>query len=258
MRNKHYILSRTFLIFLFLFFISCSLKNSGKISASGTIEIIETNVSSKNNDEVKDLYVNEGDVVKEGDVLGEINHSILDLQLTLLKSNFDNAESNYRRTKEIFESGNTSLKDKEDAENRYIVSKSIYEITKKQISDCILKSPVNGIVTHKLVEKGEYVNIGTPIYTISKIDPVNLTIYVTELELGKVKIGQNSKIKIDSFPKRVFTGRVIYISPNAEFTPKNIQTKEERVKLVFGVKIEVPNAEGILKPGMPADAVIEY
>ncbi len=241
---------------IFMIF-SCAYKNAKKIEASGTIEIIETNVSSKNNDEVKELFVDQGDQVKEGDVIAEINHSILDLQLNLAKSNFDTAVSNYKRIKGIFASGNTSLKAKEDSENRYIVTKETYEIVKKQIEDCFVKAPVDGIITNKFVEKGEFVNIGSPIYSISQVDPVNLTIYVTEVELGKVKVGQGVKIKIDSYPKRFFTGRIIYISPNAEFTPKNIQTKEERVKQVFGVKIEIPNKEGILKPGMPADAIIE-
>jgi HlyD family secretion protein len=246
-----------FITFITLMIFSCFYNNSKEIEASGTIEINETNVSSKNNDEVKELYVDEGDYVKEGEKLAEINHSILDLQLTLAKSNFDNAETNYIRIKRIYESENTSLKEKEDAENKYIVSQKTYEITKKQINDCYIKAPNDGIITNKFVEKGEFVNIGNPIYSIAQVDPVNLTIYVTEIELGKIKIGQEVKIKIDAYPKRFFTGKIIYISPTAEFTPKNIQTKEERVKQVFGVKIEIPNKEGILKPGIPADAIIE-
>jgi HlyD family secretion protein len=240
-----------------VFIFSCISKNNNKISASGTIEIIETNVSSKNNDEVKLLFVSEGDNVKEGQVIAEINHSILDLQLIQAKSNYQNAEINLKRVQELFASGNIPLKDKDDAENRYTVAKSSYEIIKKQIEDCSIKAPMNGIITNKYAEKGEFVTVGSPIYSISKTDPVNLTIYITEIELGKVKTGMIAKIKIDSFPKRIFPGKVIYISPDAEFTPKNIQTKDERVKQVYGVKIELSNPEGILKPGMPADAVIE-
>ncbi len=243
--------------FFTLIIFSCFYNNSKTIEASGTIEIIETNVSAKNNDEVKELYVDEGDFVKKGEKLAEINHSILDLQLKLAKSNLDNAESNFRRLKGIYESGNISLKEKEDAENKYTVTLETYEITKKQIEDCYIKAPKDGIITNKFVEKGEFVNIGNPIYSISQVDPANLTIYVTELELGKIKVGQEVKIKIDSYPKKFFPGKIIYISPIAEFTPKNIQTKDERVKQVFGVKIEIPNKEGILKPGIPADAIIE-
>ncbi|HAB53612.1 MAG TPA: hypothetical protein DCE80_15800, partial [Ignavibacteriales bacterium] len=77
-----------------------------------------------------------------------------------------------------------------------------------------------------------------------------------ETDLGKVKLGQKTELKVDSFPERVFEGKVVYISPEAEFTPKNIQTKDERTKLVFAVKIAIPNKEYDLKTGMPADASI--
>jgi HlyD family secretion protein len=81
-------------------------------------------------------------------------------------------------------------------------------------------------------------------------------IYVTEKELGRVRLGDGAEVNIDAFPDKAFAGKVTFISPEAEFTPKNIQTKEDRVKLVFGVKVEIENREGLLKPGLPADAVI--
>jgi HlyD family secretion protein len=81
--------------------------------------------------------------------------------------------------------------------------------------------------------------------------------YVSEKNLGKVKLGQTGAVTIDSFPGRKFTGKVTFISPEAEFTPKNIQTKEERVKLVYGVKVRIQNEEELLKPGMPADVSID-
>jgi len=236
---------------------SCFNNNPGKISATGTIEIIEMNVSSKINDDIKALYVKEGDFVYKGDLIAEVEHSILTLQLPKAKSNFETAKINYDRIQTIYEGGNIALKDRDEAENVYINMKTAYEVLKKQIEDCYIKSPIDGIITEQIVEVGEYVNIGTPIYTISKIDPVYLTIYVTEIELGRIRLGQDAVIKIDSYPDKIFKGRISYISPIAEFTPKNIQTKNERVKQVFAVKIETPNKEGILKPGMPADAEIE-
>jgi len=239
-------------------FFSCRFNNHNSISASGTIEINEINISSRNIEIVKELYVKEGDFVKEGELLAEINHTILDLQLIQAKANFTAAETDYKRTLEIYSSGNTSQQTKDNAENRYMVTKASYEILKRQIEDCLIKAPAGGIITHKLVEKGEFVNIGTVIYTISKTTPVNLNVYISETELGKIKLGIDAKIKIDSYPEKNFSGKIVYISPNSEFTPKNIQTKEERIKQVFRIKIEIPNDEMILKPGMPADAVIEY
>ena len=81
-------------------------------------------------------------------------------------------------------------------------------------------------------------------------------IFVTELEIGRIKLGDAVEIRIDAFPEQPFPGKITYISPEAEFTPKNVQTKEDRVKLVFGVKVEIENKDGLLKPGLPADAVV--
>jgi HlyD family secretion protein len=92
--------------------------------------------------------------------------------------------------------------------------------------------------------------------TLVELDSVYVMIYVTEIELGRIRLGDDAEVKIDAFAERTFPGKVTYISPEAEFTPKNVQTKEDRVKLVFGVKVEIENKEGLLKPGLPADAVI--
>jgi HlyD family secretion protein len=130
------------------------------------------------------------------------------------------------------------------------------DFLKKTIADCTITAPAGGIVTHRAVESGELVNPGATIVTLAELDSVYVMIYVTENELGRVRLGGSAEIKIDSFPNKIFEGKVTYISSEAEFTPKNVQTKEDRVKLVFGVKVEIENREGLLKPGLPADAVI--
>ena len=95
------------------------------------------------------------------------------------------------------------------------------------------------------------------VLRLTYLDRIKLMIYVNEADLGKVRLGQTALISIDSFAKgKSVEGKVTYISPLAEFTPKNVQTKEERTKLVFGVRIEAANADGALKPGLPADAVV--
>ena len=93
--------------------------------------------------------------------------------------------------------------------------------------------------------------------TIANLDEVTLTIYIPEDEIGKVKVGQTVEVSVDSFPGKVFEGRVNYIASEAEFTPKNVQTKKERVNMVFAVKVKIPNPGHELKPGMPADATIK-
>jgi len=108
----------------------------------------------------------------------------------------------------------------------------------------------------RAVEEGEMVQAGSAIVRVSVLENVRLVIYVREVELGKIRLGDEARVTIDAWPDKVFRGKVIFISPTAEFTPKNVQTKEERVKLSFAVKIEVENPGGELKPGMPADAVL--
>ncbi len=94
------------------------------------------------------------------------------------------------------------------------------------------------------------------LFKISDLSNVKLVIYVSEEELGRVKLNQTADVSVDAFPDKKYSGKVIYISPEAEFTPKNIQTREERTKLVFEVKVQIDNPDFELKPGMPADAVI--
>jgi HlyD family secretion protein len=122
--------------------------------------------------------------------------------------------------------------------------------------DMNLKTPVQGVVLRKNVEAGETVIAGTPIFTIGDLEHPWVKIYVKEDKLGLVKLGQKGEVRVDTYPGKVFTGRVTYISSEAEFTPKNVQTQEERVKLVFGVKVRVDNPNQELKPGMPADVSI--
>ncbi len=142
------------------------------------------------------------------------------------------------------------------AEARLAQAAAAVDLLGKAIADSTIVSPVAGIVTRRAVEAGELVSPATTVLTVSELDRVHVMLFVTEKELGRVRLGQEADVAIDAAPGRVFKGRVTYISPEAEFTPKNIQTKEDRVKLVFGVKVEIPNPDGALKPGLPADAVI--
>jgi len=119
-----------------------------------------------------------------------------------------------------------------------------------------LRSPIDGIITSRSAHAGESAIAGATLLTVANLDEVKLTIYIPEDELGRVYLGQEVAVHVDSFPGRVFTGTVSYISQQAEFTPKNIQTEKERVNMVFAVRVRVPNPDHLLKPGMPADALL--
>ena len=125
---------------------------------------------------------------------------------------------------------------------------------KQQLDYTELKAPFNGIILSKSAEPGEYLSPGAPVVTLGDLGNPWLRAYVSETDLGNVRLGQAAEVTCDSWPGRVFKGTVTYISGEAEFTPKQVQTPEERVKLVYRIKIALENEDLALKPGMPADA----
>jgi HlyD family secretion protein len=125
-----------------------------------------------------------------------------------------------------------------------------------QLADTVAASPIDGLVLVKAANTGEIVAPGTTIVTIGDIDHPWLRGYITERDLGRVKLGTKARVTTDSFPGKEYSGRVSFISSEAEFTPKQIQTSEERVKLVYRIKIDVDNPQHELKSNMPADALL--
>lgn len=130
-------------------------------------------------------------------------------------------------------------------------------IAHERLNDTTLVSPVAGIILRKNMEPGETVGAGAPVFTIGDLKNPWVRVYVKEDRLNHVKIGQKASVTVDSYPGRVFDGTISHIASEAEFTPKNIQTKEERVKMVFAVKVAVKNDGMELKPGMPADVRLD-
>jgi len=143
------------------------------------------------------------------------------------------------------------------AETQVAQAESRLALTAKYVADCVITSSLDGVVTTRVHEEGEFVPVGAPLVTVSRLDEVWLSVYVPETALGGVKLGQEARIKIDGRPD-FFEGKVTYISPTAEFTPRNVQTPDERVKLVYRVKITLVNKEGIFKPGLPADGFLNW
>ena len=125
-----------------------------------------------------------------------------------------------------------------------------------QLTYTQIHSPIDGVVLTKNVESGEVVNPGTPVVSIANIDALWMNIYIPETQTGFVKLGQSVRVHVDSFPGETFNGKISFVSSESEFTPKTIQTPEERIKLVYRVKVSLENTGQRLKPGMPADAEI--
>lgn len=117
-------------------------------------------------------------------------------------------------------------------------------------------APFSGTVLDKLQELGDFANVGTPLYTIANLKTMKMTVYIDEVDLARIRLNDKAKVVLDGMPDHPFEGKVIYISPTAEFTPKNVETKQDRIKLVFAVKLAIANPDGYLKAGLPADATI--
>lgn len=174
-------------------------------------------------------------------------------------AHFDIAQAQLNSAKENFAKIKNIARPEEIAQAKanYEKAEAAIGLIEKSLRDCSVTSPINGYVVKKFVEEGETVSMMSSLVKVSDLSNVELSIYVAETDLGKVKLGQKAEVTVDSFEEKIFEGEVIFISPEAEFTPKNIQTKDERTKLVFEVKIKISNPKFELKPGMPADAVIK-
>lgn len=187
------------------------------------------------------------------------NRTISQKQLDEVTSKFKSAQSQFNGAKENLTKVKKIFRDEEliQAESNLKKANASVELLKNNLKDCFILSPVNGIVVKKYFEKGEIVSPMASLLKISDLTTLNLLIYVSETELGKIKFGQIAEITVDAFPEKLFKGKIVFISSEAEFTPKNIQTKDERTKLVFQVKIEIANPNLELKAGMPADVKIK-
>ncbi len=121
----------------------------------------------------------------------------------------------------------------------------------------VLRAPFDGVILARQAELGEVVLPGTPIVTLADLNHLWVRVYVPETDLGKVHWGQAVDVRTDTYPDKIYRGRISFISSEAEFTPKSVQTEKERVMLVYRVKVDVENPNRELKPGMPADAYIK-
>lgn len=200
-------------------------------------------LAEQDKERMDNLYKSQSVTKKQHDD-ATANYEIASARLNSAKENLDKIK-NLARPEE--------LRQAEANLNKSIANVNLLQ---KNLNDCYVTSPSSGFITKKFVENGETAGMMSSLFQVADLGSVELVIYVSETELGKVKLGQEAEIKVDTYPHKSFEGKVIYISPQAEFTPKNIQTKEERTKLVFAVKIRIDNPEFELKDGMPADASI--
>jgi HlyD family secretion protein len=204
-------------------------------------------------EDAKKNYRRYEQLFKQG-VVTEKERDSVKLNYDTAKSRLDDGEAALRQSKSNLNKIAATQKEFEAMISQAKQAKAALEQTDIQLNYTRLLAPYNGIITSRNVEPGEVVTSGREVLSMADLSIVDLKIFVDETEIGKVKPGQDVDVKIDTFPDKIFKGKVTFISPEGEFTPKIIQTKKERVKLVYLVKVSIPNPDLELKTGMPADA----
>lgn len=292
------------------------------IRISGNIEVTDVEVSFRTPGWVKSRPVSEGETIRQGDVVAELESTELTQEVALrtaevaaFQAELDGllagsrpqeiaaaqaavarAQAEVERAKLEFARQKKMFERKLASEQTFIAARSTYEaavaslnevqerlklvqegprqeeitrararldqskqslaMARTRLGYATLRAPLSGVVLSENVESGEYVVPGVPVVTIGDLVNTWVRAYVGETYLGRVKLGQSVCVKTDTYPNKVYPGKLTFIAADAEFTPKNVQTTEERVKLVYRVKIKIANPAMELKPGMPADAEI--
>jgi len=196
-------------------------------------------------------------------------------QRTVLQEQLDVLLTNQKRIRKMYKDGAATQKQLDDIngevritkqkidnikiqKNSVLAEKQSIQAQIKQTDDliqkCIVKNPIDGTVLINFVKEAEFVGPGKPLYSVQDVNNLTLKAYVSETQLTSIKIGQKVKVEVDALKgTQTLDGTIYWVSSEAEFTPKQIQTKEERRNLVYAIKIRVNNANGILKIGMPAN-----
>ena len=226
--------------------------SAAALGGSGTIEADQIAVTPQVSGRVISAPAEEGVVVKKGDVLYKLDNSLLKLSVEQAKSGVAAAKANYRHVKR--DSGSNRA-DRAAAKAQYQQARVAEKMARVQLGYAKITSPVDGVISNLAVHAGENAVPGNTLAIVSDIANLYVTIYVPENRIGQVAVGQQGTLSTDS--TQDYPAQVTYISPQAEFTPASIETKDQRVKLVYQVRLGVTSADNALKPGMPADVVLQ-
>jgi HlyD family secretion protein len=259
----------------------------GLLQVNGRMEADRIIVASKFPGRVEELLVHEGDQVVAGQLLVRIDdkqtaaqvrqaHSSVaafQSQASAARHNQVQAERDARRSRELRASGMTTERDAERAELAARVARdqrltieaqlnqarSALDEAQTVLSDLSIQAPSAGTVMTRLVDVGEVVTAGAPLLTLVDLDRLYLQVYIPEQEIGRVRLGLPAQVYTDAYPRAPFTAELRYIAAQAEFTPKEIQTKDERIKQVYAARLYLQeNPRHRLTPGLPADAIIRW
>lgn len=210
---------------------------------AGTIEATKVDVPARVNSVIKAIYVREGDTVNDGQPL--LTLSCEDLRIAA-----DQARRDFERSAHLVKQGFVSSQTNDQTKSRY-------EDARLRVTWCKVEAPLTGTVLTRYHEPGENVAPGTTLFTLADLRVVWAYIYVPAPAVPQLKLGEHLTAYVPELDELARTGTIIKINSEAEFTPKNVQTQEERTRLVYGVKVEFRNPDGVLKPGMTVEIPID-
>lgn len=222
---------------------------SGALSASGAVEATEYQIASAMAGRIETVTVGEGDSVKTGDVIAVLDKRALELQLAQAAEGVKAAEAGVTQAED----------DGTDAEvvaakARLAQAKAGVKLAQVQMDYATVTAPHAGVVVAVAANAGQNASPGKTLATISDAENLFVRVFVPETRIGDVKLGAKVKVTTDS-SDATYPGTVEFIASQAEFTPNNVETKEQRVNLVYEVRLRVADTSGTLKAGMPVDVV---
>ncbi|MDD4182620.1 MAG: efflux RND transporter periplasmic adaptor subunit [Candidatus Omnitrophica bacterium] len=245
-------------------------RHEKQIKVSGNIEGDDVRISFRVDGQIVELLTDEGKVIKRGDIVARLNTDELSkvkanaqAALKAAQYNYELSKIDYERAENMFKAGAISAQKRDSAKTQFDADsanveqlKAQLELADTRLGFADLAAPLDGFVLVKSSLAGEVVQPGTPVFTAIDLNNIWVTAYINETDIGRVKLNQKAYVTTDSYPNKKYSGWVSFINNEAEFTPKFIQTTEERVKYVYRIKVRVDNSSLELKPGMPADAYI--
>ena len=248
----------------------------GFTSGNGRLEATEVSISAKLAGKLESVSVDEGDYVQKGQQLAQMQLNVLNAKLALAQAELKQKESKLifagqekERYAKLAAHSATTTEAKEKAENNYLTALAEVEAAKAQIqlvqediNDSKLTSPVEGRVQYQVAQAGEILSSGDRVLNLVDLTDIYMTFFVPEKEVGKIAIGAEARIVLDAVPDTPIPAKISFVDPIAQFTPKTVETREERQKLMFRVKAKVdpelikPYIDRI-KTGLPGEAWVQ-
>lgn len=223
------------------------------LGGSGTIEAQQIAITPQTSGRIVSAPAEEGTAVKAGEVLYALDSAVSQLAVQNAQAAVKAAKSNYAHVRDDKDS---TRADKDAAKAQYQQALIAVKMNQVQVGYAQITAPADGILSSIAQKVGENAVPGTTLAMLSQVQSLTVTIYVPENRIGEVKMGQAGTLTTDSTSKS-YNAKVTFISSQAEFTPASIETKDQRVKLVYQVKLDITDADAQLKPGMPADVVLK-